>query len=103
MTTPPRTEIFANLFSICARNDKEAIKILWDISPDTIKVFLDIIGGAKVMKNNKNILEKSAKVKGFSTKPWIFKKEPNMRIRDRYDEPCLKYVRERGISDNNSK
>ena len=98
-----RTEIFANLFSIYARNDKEAIKILGNISPDIIKTFLDITNGAKVMENDKNILEKSAKVESFSTKPWIFKEKPDMRIRDKFDEPCLKYVRERKKDEHTSK
>ena len=47
------------------------------------------------MEEKKNIPEKSAEVKGFSTKPWISKEEPEMRIRDWYDLPCLKSARER--------
>lgn len=46
------------------------------------------------MGENKNILEKSERANRFIEQPWTFK-EPDMRIRDEFDEPCLKYIRER--------
>ena len=46
------------------------------------------------MGENKNILEKSERVNRFIEQHWTFK-EPDMRIRDEFDKPFLKYIRER--------
>ena len=49
------------------------------------------------MEGSNNISEESTEVKGFITEPATCKEgsEPCTIIRDWYDLPCLKYVRER--------
>ena len=87
-----RAEIFANLFSIYARRDMEAIRHLENISSGIIKAFLDVTGGKK-MEDNQSILEKSAEEKRFIEEPATIKSPIPPDLRSKYDEPCLKHMR----------
>ena len=73
---------------LCSQNDEETIKSLENIFPDITA------GDKRKMGENKNILEKSERVNRFIEQHWTFK-EPDMRIRDEFDKPFLKYIRER--------
>ena len=46
------------------------------------------------MGENKDILEKFEEAKDFIEQPCSFR-GLDMRKRDKFDEPCLKYIRER--------
>lgn len=61
------------------------------IFPDIIKIFLDIAGDKRKMGENKDILEKSEEAKEFIEQPCSFRRL-DMRKRDKFDEPFLKYI-----------